>query len=161
MQCSVGPNHRRSRAKASIRRNPVSSKRRIAAKPVGCSPLCCGLTKHLPELTEFLGIQPPLPPFSRKLSNPFGRISRDNLQPGGMTEKAAQRADRAARRASAARCGRLDPFAPRRLAGGDVGLHPFDVVKRAAPHHPRPEEWLDVCLDPTKVHLQRRCLYRS
>jgi hypothetical protein len=108
---------------------PLEGQRLPFAETGGVFPLCCGLAKHLPELTELVGIQPPLPPFSRKLSNPLGWVSQDNLQAGGMTEKASQGSDRTARDAGAAGCSAAPALSPaRRLAGCDVGLHPFDII---------------------------------
>jgi hypothetical protein len=51
--------------------------------------------------------------------------------------------------------------ASRRLASGDIGLHPFDVAEVEAADEPSTRQRLDVSLNPTPVHLQRRCLDRS
>jgi hypothetical protein len=51
--------------------------------------------------------------------------------------------------------------ASRRLASGDIGLHPFDVAEVEAADKPSTRQRLDVSLNPTPVHLQRRCLDRS
>jgi hypothetical protein len=145
MQCSFGLTHCRLRAKGFHSPKPCQQHEADRRQTGGVFPLCCGLAKHLPEPTELVGIQPRLPPFSRKLSNPLGWVSQDNLQAGGMTEKASQGSDRTARDAGATGCSPAPAVsAARRLAGRDVGLHPFDIVKREAAHHPRPEERLDV-----------------
>jgi len=47
------------------------------------------------------------------------------------------------------------------FAGGYIRLHALDVTQSESAHEPRPEQWLDVGIDPASVHAERRCLDRS
>jgi hypothetical protein len=85
----------------------------------------------LPEMPKFVVAQPPIAALHGELSNALRRVLADNLQAGGMPEKPAQRPNRPARHAQAARRLAAPAGLPtsRRLAGGYIGLHRLDVAQ--------------------------------
>src|SRR5215469_5712399 len=101
-------------------------------------------------MPKFIVAQAPLPTFNGELTNALCRVLADDLEPGRMAEKAAQRSNCTARNSRAAG----------RLPSGDIGLHRFDVAEGEAADEPSTQQRLDVGLYPAAVHLQGRCLYR-
>jgi len=125
---------------------------------------CGGQAPHdLSQMLKFIVAQPSLTAFDRKLSNAHCRILADDVQPGRVAKKSAQRSNSAAGNSGAASRITASPYltASRRLASGDVvGLHPLDVAEVETADEPSAQERLDVSLYATSVHLQRRRLDR-
>ena len=124
---------------------------------------CGGQAPHdLSQMLKFIVAQPSLTAFDRKLSSAHCRILADDVQPGRVAEKSAQRSNSAAGNSGAASRITASAYltASRRLAGGDVGLHPLNVVEVETTDEPSTQERLDVSLYATSVHLQRRRLDR-
>src|SRR5579863_9045907 len=113
-------------------------------------------------MPKFIIAQSPLTAFDCELSNALCRVLADDLEPGRVAEKPAQRSNCTARHSGAA--GRLAASsrlpASRRLASGDIGLHPFDVAEGEAADEPSTQQRFDMSLNPTPVHLQGGCLDR-
>ena len=85
----------------------------------------------LSEMLKFIVAQPPLTAFDGKLSNALRRILADDVQPGRVAEKPAQRSNGATSNSGAASRLAASAYltASRRLAGGDVSLHPLNVAE--------------------------------
>jgi hypothetical protein len=117
----------------------------------------------LSEMPKFIVAQSPLAALNSELSNALRRILADDVQPGRVAEKSAQRSDRSARNSRAA--SRLAASsclaASRRLAGGDVRLHRLDVAKGETADEPRAQQGFDVSLNTASIHLQGRRLDRA
>jgi hypothetical protein len=106
--------------------------------------------------------QPPLTTLEGELSNALRGVLADDVQPSRMTKEASQRSDRTARNPGAAGRPAASSRNPAscRFAHGDVGLHPLDVPQREPADEASAQQRLDVSLNATSVHLQRRCVDR-
>ena len=121
------------------------------------------LAHHLSKVTEFVIAQSALPPLASELPNAFCRVSSDDVEASSMTEQPPQGSDRAAGHTGPAGGPTATALlsAPSGLARRDIRLHALDVTQGEAAHQPRPEQRLDVGLDPAPVHVERRRLDRS
>jgi len=101
--------------------------------------------------------------FASQFPGATAGMALDLVESGGVTEDALQSSDGARRDARAACYGATAAAAPwlRRLARNDIGLHSFDVDHLQGVGEPGAEQRLDVRLDPTFIHGERRFLDRS
>jgi hypothetical protein len=78
-------------------------------------------------MPKFIIAQPPMTAFDGELSNAVGRVLTDYLEPSRVAEKAAHCSNCTARNSGAAGGLAASPRLPasRRLASGDIGLHPL------------------------------------
>ena len=113
-------------------------------------------THHLPETTDFVMAQTPPSLFAGNLSNTLGGISRNDTEASGVTEQATQGSNCST--CDAGTAGRLSTTtlpAASRFAGYDIGLHALDITQGKTRHSARPQQRLDVGLNPAPIHLER------
>ncbi len=144
----------------SIRRNPESSIIRMAARPVGCSPLMARVRMILPKCRSSSTLSRRWRPSDGELSNALRRVFADDFEPRGVPSSARRvPIVRLGNSGAAGRLAASPRFPPsRRLATGDISLHPFDVAEGEAADEPGAQQRLDMSLDPAPVHFQSRCL---
>ena len=112
-------------------------------------------THHLPETTDFVMAQAAPSLFAGNLSNTLGGISRNDTEASGVTEQATQGSNCSTCDAgTACRLSTATLPAASRFAGYDVGLHALDITQGETGHPARPQQRLDVGLDPAPVHLE-------
>ncbi len=109
----------------------------------------------LSQMLKFIIAQPPMTTFDGKLSNAHRRILANDVQARRVAEKPAQRSNGPASNSGATSRMAASAYltASRRLASGDVGLHPLNVAEVETTDEPSAQERLDVSLYATSVHL--------
>ena len=104
------------------------------------------IAHDLTQVAEFVVAESTLPALDSELANTRGWIFADDVEAGSVTQQTPQRADGAAGNTWTAGRFATAAFltAAGRFPGGDIRLHPLDVLQGESADEPRAQKRFDV-----------------